>query len=180
MRNLLGGLLPLVLACAGAGSQVPIPLSQPAGSPAPAEYVPTGEVIVRGRGATFSDWRVAGPTVNLTRAEDGSWSGSLLGRNVSLKPGPGRLTGPGGDLQFLRWGDYVYVRGNLSGREVDVRFKPGAGFAVRGGKVCEAAVATVDCAASVNASGGAELLGQAAAAEAPMPQFGLALLAAML
>ena len=135
MRNnlrIVFSALPLLLACAGAGSQVPIALSAPA-TPAPAEYTPTGEVIVRGRGVTFSDWRVVGPTVNLALNAEGSWAGSILGQSVILKPGPGRLSGSGGDLHFVRWEQYVYVRGMLGGRKVEVRYKPGPGHPTRGG-----------------------------------------------
>jgi hypothetical protein len=180
--GLLSGTVALLLACASAGSQVPIAFSEPgAGAAASAEYVPIGEVIVRGRGATFSDTRVVGPTVNLTRNEDGSWAGSILGSSVALKPiAPGRLKGAGGDLHFVRWESYVLVQGMLGNRKVEVRYKPGPGHASGAGIVCDAAVATVDCTTAPTASGSAELKGRAAAPDAPMPQLGLTLLAAML
>jgi hypothetical protein len=100
---------------------------------------------------------------------------------VILKPiAPGRLKGAGGDLHFVRWEGYVLAQGMLGGRKVEVRYKPRQGQPSSGGIVCDAAVATVDCSTAATASGGAELNGRAAAPDAPMPQLGLALLAAML
>jgi hypothetical protein len=169
----------LLLACAG-GSQLPIPLTAPpTGAVVPAEYVPTGEVVVGGRGATFSDWRVAGPTVNLTRDADGSWRGSILGQSVVLKPSPGKLYGSGADLNFVRWGDYIMVQGNLSGQEFQIRYLPGPGAPTKGGKICQATPRALDC-SNANAGGAAALAGQAALPNAPMPQLGLALIATML
>jgi hypothetical protein len=181
LRHLAPAAALLALACAGAGSQVPIAFSEPAPGAAPAGYAPTGEVIVRGRGATFDDRRVVGPTVNLTRAEDGTWAGSILGASVALKPvAPGRLKGAGGDLHFVSWEGVLVARGTLGTRTVDVRYRPGQGHRTGAGVVCEAAVATVDCTASTNASGAAELRGRAASPDPPMPQLGFALLATML
>ncbi len=170
---------PLLLACA-AGSQIPIPLTAPpAGAVIPAAYVPTGEVVVNGRGATFDAWRIVGPQVNLTRDEDGSWRGSILGASVVLKPSPGKLFGSGADLSFYRWGDYVMVGGNIQGRNFEIRYLPGPGYPTKGGKICRATPLSLDCSVA-DAGGVAALAGQAAGPDAPMPQLGLALIATLL
>jgi hypothetical protein len=170
-----------LLACAAGGAQMPIPLSAPpAGAVVPASYAPAGEVVVGDRGATFSDWRVVGPTVNLTRGEDGAWVGSILGQNVALKPAPGKLAGSGADLNFLRWGEYVMVQGSLGGREFQIRYLPGAGTPTQGGMRCRATPRSLDCSPSGSQGGNAALGGQAARPDAPMPQLGLALIATML
>jgi hypothetical protein len=170
------------LSCAGGGQQVPVAFAPTAGGVVPAEYAPTGEISVNQSGATFDDWRVVGPRVNLTRDAEGTWTGSLLGVNMALKPtAPGKLYGSGADLNFLRWGEFVMIQGMLGGRQVQFRFQPGPGYAVQGGILCNATPRSIDCTqGAANQTSNMLLRGQAASAQPPMPQFGLALIAALL
>lgn len=75
-----------------------------AGLPAHA-FEPTGEVIFSARGAigagaSFDDDRLVGPSVNLTRMEDGGWAGDLGGQNLHLTPDGNRLRGPNVTVMF--------------------------------------------------------------------------------
>jgi hypothetical protein len=184
MDTRIGALLSAAaISCAGAGAQIPIAFAPapPAGQVVPAEYVPNGEVAVMGaNGATFDDWRVVGPRVNLTRRADGTWAGSILGEDVLLTPGEGTLSGPGGNLNFVRWGKDVLVQGSLGRRQFQIRFQPGPGYPYSGGGIlCLGGPKSVDC-TEARSQGNVMLRGQAAIPDAPMPQFGLALLATMM
>ncbi|ACL64189.1 conserved hypothetical protein [Anaeromyxobacter dehalogenans 2CP-1] len=169
----------LALSCAGASTQ-PLSLSAtPPGEP-PEEYVPTGEIQTRGESTSFNAWRVVGPRVNMTRRPDGTWAGTLVGRNYILKPGAdGRLTAPGADLHFLRWGKELAVLGNLGDLKIRLRFRPGPGLPNPGGKVCRFNGNLIDCRVEeARAQPGVRLRGEAADLDQPvMPQLGLALIA---
>jgi hypothetical protein len=171
-------LLATLLGCA-AGSQALLPLTPVPDGPPPEGFAPAGEILIRDRSAAFSDWRVVGPLVNMTRGEDGSWSGDLLGNSYVMRPGEGALAGGGADLHFVRWRKEVVVRGTLHGRKVNVRIVPGEGIATAAGIACRYDGNLIDCSKESSAvRQGIEFRGQAARlAEPPLPQFGLALLA---
>lgn len=168
----------LALSCAGASTR-PLALSPLPPGEAPDEYVPTGEIQTRGESTSFNAWRVVGPRVNMTRRPDGTWAGTLVGRNYILKPGDGSLTAPGADLHFLRWGKELAVLGNLGDLKIRLRFHPGPGLSTTGGKVCRFNGNLVDCrVAEARAQPGIRLSGEAANLDQPvMPQLGLALIA---
>jgi hypothetical protein len=136
-------------------------------------------VLIRDSSAAFSEWRVVGPHVNLTRREDGIWAGDIAQTNVVLTPSDGRLSGANADLHFLRWGGEVVVRGHLAGRAINIRIQPGDGMPIPDGIACRYEGNLVDCdkqAASMRP--GIKLLGLATRTRDPvMPQFGLALVA---
>lgn len=171
----------LALSCAGMGTK-PLPLSPLPEGTIPVEYAPTGEVLTRGESTSFNAWQVVGPRVQMSRRADGSWAGTLVGRNYILKPGAdGSLTAPGADLHFVRWGEELAVLGNLGDLRVRVRFHPGPGVPTVRGKMCQFRGNLVDCREKESREmPGIRLHGDAANLDAPvMPQLGLALLSIM-
>jgi hypothetical protein len=169
----------LALACAAGQAQLPLPLTPVPDEEPGAEFLATGEVLTRDRSASFDDWRVVGPQVNIVRRDDGTWAGTLLGQNLIARPGPGSLSGSGVNLHFVRWGGDIVVRGTLGTRSVNVRVRPGPGLQTPSGMFCRFQGNFIDCEkepASVDP--GAELRGQAARLDEPvMPQLGIALVA---
>lgn len=174
-------------------------MSLAAGLPAAAQEVPfqaTGEVRLLafggGSGAAFDESRLVGPTVNLTRRDDGTWGGDLAGVNVDLHlRGDDRLTGPNVNITYGRKGGTTKVEGLFHGRRVRVELGAKR-FQARLGacsfdltrKNAQTFVGDVGCSSpqrGLGASGKATLtlLGQAAAEDAPLPHLALALVALM-
>src|SRR5688572_18157055 len=58
-----------------------------------APFVPLGEVIYKGGGASFSETRVVGPRVNLSRRSDGSWGGTLMDQAVDVSVNGDKVRG---------------------------------------------------------------------------------------
>jgi hypothetical protein len=175
-RTLL--LLAALLGCA-AGSETLLPLTpMPDGAPPP-EFLAMGEIQAHDRSAAFSDWRVVGPRVNMTRRDDGSWAGDLLGESYVLRPGEGQISGAGADVFFVRSGREVIVRGILNARKFSIRVLPGEGIPTPAGIACRYDGNLIDCdRKSAAVRQGVEFRGQAArVAEPPLPQFALALIA---
>lgn len=166
------------LGCAAGGATRHLPLSAVPAEPMEEEFVPTGELQTRVGSSAFNAWRVVGPRINMTRRPDGSWAGTLVGRSYILKPGDGRLSAPGADLHFVRWGEEIVVMGNLGDLRIRLRFHPGPGLPAQGGKVCRFSGNLVDCRRDeTRQSAGIRLTGEAAALDEPvMPQLGLALI----
>ena len=83
------------------GSPLPGP-----GRPGRRGFEATGEVFFDAQGSgtsvAFSDFRMVGPRVNMTRADDGSWRGNVGDREMILKVQPGRITGDGVDLYVVK------------------------------------------------------------------------------
>ncbi len=72
-----------------------------------------------GRRATFDDWRIEGPTMSLSRAGTGTWTGRLRGRDVVIATKPGKVSG--GDVEITLEQDEkgaVIVDGRWAGRPV--------------------------------------------------------------
>ena len=157
-----------------------LPLTPVPDDPWDGDFAAIGEIRTALGSAAFDDWRVVGPQVNLTRLENGLWSGTLLGVDVRARPSPGKLVGTGVNLSFVRWQGEVIVRGNVGGMPVRVRVAPGAGVPTGDGIYCRWNVNLVDCRTGHQAhSAGIRLHGVAALTDQPlMPQFGLALIAA--
>jgi len=178
-RRLALPLLTALLACATASSEALLGLTPVPESSPDLDFQAMGEVLTRDSSAAFSDWRVVGPHVNLTRQEDGTWAGDIAQTNVVLTSSVGRLSGANADLHFLRWGDEVVVRGHLAGRGINIRLRPGDGMPISGGIACRYEGNLVDCdRQSATVRPGIELRGLAARTRNPvMPQLGLALLA---
>lgn len=167
-----------------------------AGAAQSVSFQATGEVFFLGwdsigSGASYSDDRVVGPNVNLTRREDGGWAGDLLGQNVDLTVTPTRLSAPNLDIHLERKGDELTVRGNLFGRHFNLektpksvsgrsgncsfdlsRRQPGV---MRGGVGCTDPRSIFPA----TATGMLKLAGNAAEREPSLPQLALALIAVM-
>ncbi len=156
----------------------------------------TGEVFFLGwdgvgSGASYSDERVIGPNVNLTRRDDGGWAGDLLGQNVDLTVTPTRLSAPNLDVHLERKGDGLTVRGLVFGRRFSVEMTPKA-VSGRSGNcsfdlerrqpgVLRGGVGCTDprSAFPATATGTLKLSGNAAEREPSLPQLALALIAVM-
>jgi hypothetical protein len=175
----LAAALAAILGCA-AGSETLLPLTPVPAEPPPDAFAATGEILAYARSAGFTDWRVVGQAVNMTRADDGSWKGDLLGRSYMLKPGEGKVSGAGANIFFVRSGREILVRGYLQNQKFSIRILPGEGLATARGIACRFDGNLIDCEKkSASERQGIEFRGQAAlVAEPPLPQFALALIAA--
>ena len=96
----------VVLACATPAG-APVPVTTPAtGETRPRDFKASGEVFFdaqsSGTSVAFSDFRMVGPRVNMTRADDGSWRGNVGDREMIVKVQPGRITGDGIDLYVVK------------------------------------------------------------------------------
>jgi hypothetical protein len=116
-------------ACATVPSGAPVPVAAiPAGETRPRDFTATGSVNLYGYGAgqsaDFSDFRVVGPRVNMTRNADGTWAGNLDGREMILTIAPGRIDGYGVNLYVFKKGTTVSVQGMFGQRQVWFTLKP--------------------------------------------------------
>lgn len=156
----------------------------------------TGEVFFLGyggvgNGASYSDDRIVGQNVNLTRRDDGGWAGDLLGQNVDMVVTPERLSAPNFDVHIERKGDRLAVRGNVFGQRFSVemtpkeltgrsgscsfdlsRIQPGV---FRGNVGCMSPRASLPS----TGTGLLKLAGDASQREPALPQLALALIAAL-
>ncbi len=185
-------LVALALAIAGcatvdAASQptVPVPMSVvPPGRPGQNPGV-SGEVLWADlaqaqapRRATFDDWLVNGPDVKVGRRPDGMWSGTFLGRPVTLSTSIGQISGSGIDLSVERNGAVTRIIGSVFDAPVnfDVSISRVKGVAGRNAfDLSRQGPGQYD-----SPAGMLTLRGAASNNAAPMPQAALALLAALL
>jgi hypothetical protein len=181
--------------------------AEPASSPATAlpgdedqGFQASGEIIFftaggTGSSAAFGDRRIVGPSVNLTRGEEGTWEGDLVGQSVRLDTAPDRITGAGVNLYVERVGDAVSLRGIWFDRRISLDLTPKS-VSGRAGQVCSVDVerkapgvyrGSLGCVvqdprrkqqASVS-NATLRLAGDAALDSPPMPQFVLALVAVL-
>lgn len=176
----------------GLAASLASPFEASAQSPS---FQPAGEILFvpwgsTGAGVSYSDDRIVGPNVNLTRRDDGGWAGDLMGQNVDLSVTPTRLSGPNFDVHIESKGDELRVRGNAFGVHVSVEVDPKR-IAGRSGNcsfdltrrmpgVFRGEVGCASPRAILPSTGTAtlKLAGNAAAREPSLPQFALALLAA--
>ena len=154
----------------------------------------TGELRFHGYGtvgtsAAFDGERLVGPTVNLTRREDGTWGGDLAGQNMDLEVTDRRVSGPNVSLSFSQKGGRTEVEGlffnqrfrvSLDAKRLRGRFGECSfdlvrkrGGAYQGDVGCMRPRAAFPAAAKATLS----LIGAAADAAPPLPQFALALIA---
>ena len=121
----------LVAGCATLDSAsqptVPVPMSAvPPGKPG--QYPgPGGEVLWADIGqaqtprrARFDAWLVDGPDVKIARRPDGMWTGTFVGRPVTLSTSLGQIVGSGIDLAIERHGAGTWVTGIKDGRPREV------------------------------------------------------------
>jgi hypothetical protein len=159
-------------------------------------FDPSGELLFVARGAqsagaSFDAERLVGPTVNMSRRDDGGWAGDLGGENIDLEVSEHRLTGANVDIHLDRSNDKTTVRGTYFGQRISLEFGPRAvtgrvgacsidlerkrpgyyegdvGCVTRGMTMPAIARATL------------KLAGLAAEVRPPMPQFALALISVL-
>ncbi len=154
----------------------------------------TGELRLHGYGtigssAAYDAERLVGPTVNLTRREDGSWGGDLAGQDMDLEISERRVSGPNVSLNVSQKGGRTEVEGiffnrrfrvSLDAKRLQGRFGECSfdlvrkrGGAYQGDIGCLRARSTFPGVARATLS----LIGTAANPIPPMPQFALALVA---
>lgn len=157
-------------------------------------FEPTGELRFHGHGAVgtsaaFDAERLVGPTVNLTRREDGTWGGDLAGQNMDLEVTDRRVSGPNVSLALTQKGGRTEVEGlffnqrfrvSLDAKRLHGRFGECSfdlvrkrGGAYRGDVGCLRRRAAFPSSAKATLS----LIGVAADPAPPLPQFALALVA---
>jgi hypothetical protein len=184
------------LACA-TPSGAPVPVTTPApGETRPPGFQATGEVFFDAQGSgtsvSFSDFRMVGPRVNMTRADDGSWRGNVGDREMILKVQQGRITGDGVDLYVVKKPGTlpaVSIQGMYFQRQVWFTLKASeiqgttdggsCSFDLNPGKAPGFWSGGVGCGGSLRI-GTLQLTGSAAnLGEPPMPQLVLALIAVL-
>jgi hypothetical protein len=182
----------LVLAVAGCASldsaskpTVPVPMSPvPPGKPGQNPGA-SGEVLWADltqlqtpRRAAIDDWLVSGPGVKVGRRVDGMWTGTFLGRPVTLAPAMGTISGSGVDLVVERHGAGTRITGTVFDAPVnfEVTIDRVNGFA--GGNVFD--LSRQGPGQYDSPAGMLTLRGSAGTNAAPMPQVALALVAVLL
>jgi hypothetical protein len=161
----------------------------------------TGEIRFRvsggiTSGASFSSSRVVGPVVNMTRREDGTWAGDLLGENLDLHAEDARadrneqkMAGSGFTLVQRPVKDGVEIEGQYKGlrfrvevkaKRVKGRFGNCSLDLDRKGTVYRGDLGCLIQGAALPETGRAvlELMGDAQD-RAPFPQLGIALMAVL-
>lgn len=142
-------------------------------------FVPTGEVVLYDRNASFDAVRVRSPHANLSRRVDGSWAGVLHGRPVDVSVTETRVTGV--DLVLTRAESFpgvVVITGQFRGRlyrfELDDRraklWGPAVSVELSGREVGPTQT-------TYGPQGNLELRGEAGGPLPPWPQLAFALLA---
>lgn len=141
------------------------------------EFVPTGEILLGSKGAAFDAVRVRKPNVNLTKRSDGSWGGVLAGTGIDVSVTPKRVTGVGLTLVLEESGGEkgTIITGQWQGNTVRFEIGPEQAL-IRTGKFSTTLTRSGEH--TFGSRGELEMKGEAALAEPPWPQFGLALLAA--
>lgn len=175
-----------VAACATArpaGS--PVAMTEPPAAAKAAPFAPTGELDWSGgRSAAYDARAVIGPTVDVAYTGSGHWAGTFGGRDVSVQASPGRLSGPNVDLHVLRSGDRITLRGLWLGHQVWLDASPQAleGHTAADGPSFELRRSSPGFwwGDTPRGPAGLRLKGDAQRfPDVPMPQFALALLAAL-
>lgn len=148
---------------------------------------PEGRILVlRGPGVSFYENRVIGPTINMARNQDGTWSGWIRNRPINLTVAPGQVSSPSLTMNFQELPQGVEINGLwIGGRhseaeQIAMRVTP-LELSVREPFVHPPLVLDADGEGryGTGAFGGAvELTGAAALSHPPQPQFALALLGA--
>jgi hypothetical protein len=156
-------------------------LAAPPGDGAP--FQPMGELLYSGgRSAGYDLYRVIGPRVNISYTRDGKWAGNLDGRDVRLTAEPGKLRGAGVDLTLSSEGDKITVRGTWFQRRISLSMSPAA-LQGRAGVPAYDFTRTAPnlwSGPTPRGQAGLEARGDAQKfPDVPMPQFVLALLAAL-
>jgi len=158
----------------------------------------TGEIRLRTSGgqtasAAFNTSRVVGPFVNVTRREDGTWGGDLLGQDLDLHSVEGKdqkVTGTNFLLVQRQSGDRTEVEGLLNGirfrasldaKQITAKFGDCSMDLSRKGSIYRGTVGCIQPSSTLPRTDRIqlELLGEAGATMPPFPQFGIALVAVL-
>jgi hypothetical protein len=140
-------------------------------------YVPTGEVVLRNRTASFDATRVRSPYMNLSRRSDGSWGGVIKEYPVDFSVTDTRISGVNFSMtREESEGRHLIITGQFQGRIFRFEFDtqraliraPTTSATFEGMKAADGVV-------RYGPMGNLELRGEAASARPPWPQIGLAL-----
>lgn len=147
------------------------------GAPAVAlgPFVATGEVIYRLGNASFDANRVVAPRANLTRRSDSSWGGLLMNQPIDASVTTDRLTGVNLMMNWTLGPEGIVITGQWQGRIL--RFEVNRSVALVRTNTLSVTLPRND-AHSFGPDGQLRLLGEAGLVHPPMPQFGLAMIAA--
>jgi hypothetical protein len=164
---------------------VPVPMSQvPPGRPGQNPGA-SGEVLWADlsqaqtpRRATLDDWIVDGPVVKVGRRVDGMWTGSFLGRPVTLATAMGTISGSGVDLVVERHGAGTRITGSVFDAPVNFELTVNRVKGFAGANVFD--LSRQGPGQYDSPAGMLTLRGAAGTNAAPMPQVALALVAVLL
>jgi len=169
-----------------------------AAAPAAAQDVPfepTGELRMNGvsgfNSVSFDQDRIVGPIVNLTRRDDGSWAGDIGGKDLDLHPIEAGLQAPNVKIKFKSKDGRTAIEGLYFGQRVRIELdakKLSGRFGAcsmtlkrRGPPVYHGDLGCLRPGDRLPLAGrvSLEVIGEAASANPPLPQFALALLAVL-
>lgn len=144
----------------------------------PAEFKPTGEVVLGNRSASFDAWRVINARCNLARRGDGSWAGTFEGQAVDVTVTEDRVVGIGLQMTRELQDGRSIITGQFNGRIVRFEFDderallrtPFSAYTISGRFLREGATV-------YGADGMLQLKGEAGLDVPPWPQIAFALLA---
>jgi hypothetical protein len=142
-------------------------------------------LVLLGPSVSFYEDRVIGPTINMTRNADGSWSGWIRNRAMSLSVSPGQISSASltMNIQDLAQGVEIrglWISGDASGDQIAMRVTPQELF-VREPFVHPPVYLDANGEGRYGPGlygAAVELKGAAALPHPPQPQFALALLGA--
>ena len=172
MRQFLS--VAVVLSCACVTSQ-PVP-------EASSEYVPSGEVMVRAKAASFDKVRVRSTRMNLTKRTDGSWSGTFDKEPFDLSVDETSVHGYEFNLSKSDSTEgHTIITGVWQTKQVRIELDGEKAMLKLGTNVQNFPVrdATKEGVIGYGGAGGLTLKGEAASTTAVWPQFALALLSTM-
>jgi hypothetical protein len=103
LRPLLAATVALTLGCLGAHRQIP-------------EFQKKGEIYFASRSASFDEYRVVAPLMNMSKREDGTWAGMSQQQIVDVEYANGELRGANISLRVEEHAEGVVVRGYWLGK----------------------------------------------------------------
>ena len=142
------------------------------------EFKPTGGINVRDRSATFDQYRVRGPRINLARRTDGSWGGTVKEQPIDVTVDENTIRGV--DLLLNRSDSkpgHVVITGQFQGSIMRFEFDEKEAK-VRSGSLSNSFAGRVekDGVTKYGPSGPFVLTGEAGTMPPTWPQVGFALL----
>jgi hypothetical protein len=157
--------------CVLSGCAALFPASVPE---AATEFKPTGELNFYDKSASFDPWRVRSVNANITKRTDGSWGGLLREEPLDVTVTPEQITGAIVKLVRQDNADGFIITGQINGAIVRYEVLKDK-LVIRTHRQSFTLARRDDN--SFGAKGEFTMSGEAASAEVPWPQIGLALLA---